>query len=94
MKSNSEKIAALEARKKSYEEKIQTYKELITECTQKIDSLKSQEICCRKATFPLMSSSSSFLLTKIHKLMTRSTFETAEFHMFCSFKGIITISER
>ena len=44
MKSNSEKIAALEARKKSYEEKIQTYKELITECTQKIDSLKSQEI--------------------------------------------------
>ena len=30
MKSNSEKIAALEARKKSYEEKIQTYKELIT----------------------------------------------------------------
>ena len=44
MKSNSEKIAALEARKKSYEEKIQTYKELITECTQKIDALKSQEI--------------------------------------------------
>lgn len=96
MKSNSEKIAALEARKKSYEEKIQTYKELITECTQKIDALKSQETktCCRKATFPLMSLSSSSLLTKIHKLITRSTFETAEFHMFCSFKGIITISER
>lgn len=44
MKSNAEKIAALEARKKSYEEKIQTYKALIAQCSQKIDALKSQEI--------------------------------------------------
>ena len=44
MKSNAEKIASLEARKKTYEEKIQTYKDLIAECSQKIDTLKSQEI--------------------------------------------------